>query len=106
MARRAGYDACSWRAQSSSDPGQDRALASNLEEPRPVGKLLPAWRSRSLHRQVRPLLQPPTLSREPEKSHAGRFYFGRGQTILMKRERIKRDTIQNTLAALKESRLT
>ena len=24
---------CSWRAQSSSDPGQDRALASNLEEP-------------------------------------------------------------------------
>src|SRR6476661_5000033 len=62
MARRAGYDACSWRAQSSSDPGQDRALASNLEEPRPVGKLLPAWRSRSLHRQVRRLLQPPTLS--------------------------------------------
>src|SRR6478672_2967539 len=95
MARRAGYDACSWRAQSSSDPGQDRALASNLEEPRPVGKLLPAWRSRSLHRQVRRLLQHQRYHESLKNLTPADVYFGRGQTILMKRERIKRDTIQN-----------
>jgi putative transposase len=75
--------------------GQDRALASNLEEPRPVGKLLPAWRSRSLHRQVRRLLQPQRYHESLKNLTPADVYFGRGQTILMKRERIKRDTIQN-----------
>jgi len=84
---------------------RSRRLASNLEEPRPVGKRLPAWRSRSLHRQVRRLLQPPTLSREPEKPHAGRCLLRARATILMKRERIKRDTIQTAACSIKESRL-
>ena len=106
MARRAGYGACSWRAQSSSDPGQDRALASNLEEPHPVGELLPAWRSRSLHRQVRRLLQPPPLSREPEKPHAGRCLLrARPNHPDETRKDQTRHHPKPPLAASKESRL-
>src|SRR5450759_2510092 len=84
MARRAGYGACSWRAQSSSDAGEDRALASDAQESHPAGELLPAWRSRSLHRQVRRILQPPALSREPEEPHARRRLLRTGANHLVK----------------------
>ena len=39
--------ACPRRAVSSADPGQDRALASDAQEPHPAGELLSARRSRS-----------------------------------------------------------
>ena len=38
---------CPRRALPSADPGQDRALASDAQEPHPAGELLPARRSRS-----------------------------------------------------------
>ena len=46
------------------DPGQDRALASDAEEPDSAGKLLPAGRSGSPDRGLCGRLQPPPLSRE------------------------------------------
>ena len=39
--------------ESSADPGQDRALASDVEEPDFTGKLLPARRSRKSDRRLR-----------------------------------------------------
>ena len=45
------------RALSSDDPGQDRALAPDPQEPHPVRKLLPARRSRSPDRGVRRRLE-------------------------------------------------
>ena len=42
-----GHAACARRAVSSADPGQDRALASDPEEPHPARQLLSARRSRS-----------------------------------------------------------
>ena len=44
MARRPGHGSRPRRALSPDDPGQDRALASDPEEPNPLGKLLPARR--------------------------------------------------------------
>jgi putative transposase len=46
------------------DPGQDRALASDAEEPDSVGELLPPGRSGSPDRGLCGRLQPPPLSRE------------------------------------------
>ena len=60
------------RALSSDDPGQDRALAPDPQEPHPAGKLLPARRSRSPDRGLRRRLQPPPLPREHRQSHPGR----------------------------------
>jgi transposase-like protein len=60
------------RALSSDDPGQDRALAPDAQEPHPAGKLLPARRSRSPDRGFRRRLQPPPIPREHRQSHPGR----------------------------------
>jgi putative transposase len=46
------------------DPGQDRALASDAEEPDSAGELLPAGRSGSPDRGLCGRLQPPPLPRE------------------------------------------
>src|SRR3954447_16279779 len=54
------------------DPGQDRALASDAEEPDPAGELLPAVGSGSPDRGLCGRLQPPPLSREHQQSNAGR----------------------------------
>ena len=43
MARRQRHGSRARRPTSSPDPGQDRALASDLEEPHPTRKLLSAW---------------------------------------------------------------
>jgi transposase InsO family protein len=48
----------------SDDPGQDRALASDPEEPDSAGELLSAGRSGSPDRGLCGRLQPPPLSRE------------------------------------------
>src|SRR5580700_10139768 len=55
MARRAEHGARPWRALSPDDPRQDRALASDPQEPYPARKLLPAGRSRSPDRGLRRL---------------------------------------------------
>jgi putative transposase len=52
------------RALSSDDPGQDRALAPDPQEPHPVGKLLSAGRSRGSDQSLRRRLQPLPLPRE------------------------------------------
>src|ERR1700745_3149234 len=57
---------------SPADPGQDRALASDAQEPHPARALLLARRSRTPGRGLRGSLQPCPLSREPGQSHAGR----------------------------------
>ena len=57
-----------------------------LEEPHPVGELLPAWRR---------LLQPPPLSREPQKPHTGRCLLRARPNHPDEKMRIKRDTIKN-----------
>ena len=56
-------------AVSPPNSGQDRAVASNFEEPHLAGKLLPARRSRSSNRGLCRSLQSPTLPREPEQRH-------------------------------------
>src|SRR3954454_20793842 len=59
-------------AQPPPDPGQDRTLAPDDEEPHPARKLLLARRSRSPDRSLRRALQSSALSREPRQSHARR----------------------------------
>ena len=55
-----------------TNPRQNRALASDHEEPRSAGALLLARRSGTADRSLRPALQPPPLPREPEQRHAVR----------------------------------
>ena len=55
------------RAEPSPDPGQDRALAPDPEEPGFAGKLLPARPARGRRRRFRRQLQPPPLPREPRQ---------------------------------------
>src|ERR1700730_16149056 len=72
MARAAGHATYAWCALSSDDAGENRALASNAQEPHPARELLSARRSRSSDRCIRRVLQPPALSREHRQSHPGR----------------------------------
>src|ERR1700736_3046927 len=51
---------------------ENRALASNAQEPHPARELLSARRSRSSDRCIRRVLAPPALSREHRQSHPGR----------------------------------
>src|SRR4029077_20620276 len=66
------HGSCPWGAIPPNDPRQDRALASDVEEPHPAGELLPARRSAEPDRGLRGRLQPPPLSREHRKSNPGR----------------------------------
>ena len=59
------------RPYPSADPRQDRALASDAQEPHPAQALRPARRSRTPGRDLRRALQPCPLSREPRQSHSG-----------------------------------
>jgi transposase-like protein len=92
MARRAGYGACSLRAQSSSDPGQwyqtlkNRIFLENYYLPGDLEACIIRFVDYYNHQRFHESLKNLTPAN---------VYFGRGQTILMKRERIKRDTIQN-----------
>ena len=65
-----GMDHVRGAPKPSSDPGQDRALASDPEEPHPARKLLPAGRPGSAGRRLRGALQSPALPREPWQPHA------------------------------------
>ena len=67
-----GHEACPRRALSSPDPGQDRALAPDHEEPRLARTLLPAWRPGTADRRLRRSLQQQALPREHRKPDARR----------------------------------
>src|SRR5436190_13331358 len=54
------------------DPGQNRALAPDPEEPHPAGELLSARRSGKPDRDLRDRLQQPPLSREHRQPHPSR----------------------------------
>ena len=56
-----GNGSRSRRSLPSPDPGQDRTMAPDPEEPHPVGKLLPPRRSEGPDRQVHQPLQSPTI---------------------------------------------
>ena len=85
---------------------QDRALASNLEEPHPTRKLLAA---RDLESKIGRFVEHYNHRRYHESLKnrtPADVYFGRGQTILLQRERIKRDSIRKRrLQHTDESRL-
>ena len=67
LARGQGHRPHPRRPEPPADPGQDRALAPDPEEPRPAGKLLPARPARGRRRRLRRPLQPPPLPREPRQ---------------------------------------
>src|SRR5262245_33529337 len=94
MARRPWYQSCPWRAAPSSDPGQDRTLAPDPEEPHPaenyylpgdleakIGDFVANYNHLRYHESIANLTP-------------ADVYFGRAQTILLERESIKRQTIQ------------
>jgi transposase InsO family protein len=95
MARRPEHGACPRRALSSDDPRQDRALASDAQEPHPAEHYyLPG----DLEAQIEAFVADYNHRRYHESIAnltPADVYFGRGQTILIERERIKRQTIAN-----------
>ena len=71
VARTQGHAACARCPVSSPDPGEDRALAPDLEEPHSARQLLPAWRARTADRQLRRALQSRPLPRKYRQSDPG-----------------------------------
>jgi hypothetical protein len=94
MAKGPWHRACSRRPVPSPDLGQDRALAPDAQEPHSARELyLPG----DLEAQVARFIEHYNHRRYQESLQNLRpadVYFGRGQTILLERERIKRDTIK------------
>ncbi len=102
-----GMEARPWRAPSPANPGQDRALASDAQEPHPARELLSARRSRSADRTLRRALQSPPLPREPEEPHPGRRLLRtRPNHPVAKRKDQTRHHPETTIAASIESRVT
>src|SRR5262249_6624184 len=73
----------------SDDARQDRALAPDAEEPDPAGELLPTGRSGGSDRHYNHRRYHESI----DNLTPADVYFGRGPTILLQRERIKRQTI-------------
>jgi len=67
------------RAQSSSDPGQDRALASNVEEPHPCWKTITCRRLEACIGKFVEYYITNAYHEKLEKPHAADVYFGRGK---------------------------
>ena len=94
-------------SQSSADPGQDRALASDAQEPHPARELLPARRPRSAHRSLRRSLQSPPLPRKPAEPDASRRLLRtRPNHPASTRKDQTRDHQTQTIAAPAKSRLS
>src|SRR5882672_4729364 len=95
MARRSRCPAHSWRSLPSPDPGQDRALAPGTEERHLLETYyLPG----DLEAQINDFVDHYNNRRYHEAiSHLtpAAAYFGRGNTILLERQRIKRQTMQS-----------
>ena len=72
MARGPRHQTHPGRSLPSPDPGQDRALAPDAEEPHPARELLSARRSRGPDRRLRRSLQQPALPRGHRQPDTGR----------------------------------
>ena len=89
------------------DAGQDRALASDAQEPHPARELLSARRSRSADRGLRRSLQPSALPREHRQSHPGRRLLrARPDHPAGTRKDQTTDHPKSTLASPQTSRIT
>lgn len=89
MARRTGHTV------SPAGPMEDRALTSDVQEPHSVGKLLSA---QHLEREIEAFIayyNHRCYHESIDNLTPTGIYFRRGQTILFKRARIKRQTIAN-----------
>lgn len=75
------------------DRGEDRALAPDAQGPNRARKLLHASRPQGPDCRLRRAPQPPALHESLGNLTPADVYFGRGQTIMLQRERIKRETI-------------
>ena len=107
MARAAGHATYAWCALSSDDAGENRALASNAQEPHPARELLSARRSRSSDRCIRRVLQPPALSRKPRQPHPGRRLLrARSNHPAGKRKDQTQDHPKPSVASPQTSRVT
>src|SRR5215471_13528956 len=76
------------------DAGQDRAISSLDEKPDPAGQLLPA---RKLEQSIEEFVSYYNNCRYHESLDnltPADVYFGRGQVILERRQKIKRKTIE------------
>src|SRR5437588_8248382 len=80
-------------ALSPDDAGQDRAISSLDEKPDPAGQLLPARTARTEHRGVRHYNNC-RYHESLDNLTPADVYFGRGRAILKRREKIKRETIE------------
>ena len=71
------------------------ALASTPKEICLAKALPPAARPRANGRRVCAVLKPPALSRKLKELTTADVYFGRGESILEERRKIKEQTIQS-----------
>jgi IS5 family transposase len=79
----------------SADPGQDRALASDAQEPNPARALLLARRSRTAGRAFVKHYNHARYHESLGNLTPADVYFGHAETVLLEHERIKRQTIAN-----------
>jgi len=101
-----GHGSRPWRAISSSDPGQDRTLAPDPQEPYPAGELLLPWRSQGADRGLRRSLQSPSLSREHRQPHPRRRLLrARPNHFIEKGKDQTKDTRNPALASSQSRRL-
>ena len=106
MARQKEHAPHPWRAVPSPNPRQNRALASDAEEPHPARQFISARRPRAAHRRLRDALQSRPLSREPRKPHARRrLFWTRPNHPGGKKPHQTSDHRQSPLAASAASRL-
>src|SRR3954452_23031664 len=92
---RARHATCARGSVSSPDPGKDRALASHFEEPHPSTTII--YPAISNERSA-PLVEYYNHVRYHESLNnltPVDVHFGRAETILAERQRIKRETIAN-----------
>src|SRR4051794_13538206 len=107
MARRPGHRAYSGRTVSPTDPGQDRALASDAQKPSLAQKLLSTGRPRGRGGRLRRALQSRPLSRKPPQSHPrGRLLRTRPNHPPRTGKDQTTDDRQSPLAAPRAGRLT
>ena len=78
------------------NPRQDRALASDPEEPCPAGELLSAGRSQGQRRHLRRALQPPPLPRKPRQPHPRRRLLRPGPRHHREKEKDQKPDHQKT----------
>ena len=91
----AGHDPHPRCPAPSADAGQDRALAPDAQEPHPARTRLPARRTGGAGVAFVEHYNHLRAHESLGNLTPADVYFGRGEAILLERERIKRKTIQN-----------